>query len=62
MKKQTEVLKICKQCSSVREKKLIGMTCGNFLHVPEKIPNTCGCALNIKTILNFITKCPQGKW
>jgi len=55
-------LATCRACPFMRRKFLVGMTCGNLLHVPEKIEGTCGCAVTVKSILSFAFDCPKGFW
>lgn len=61
-KKIADNLRICRGCPSMRRVRFLGMTCGNFLNVPEKIKDTCGCLIEVKTLVHFISSCPQNKW
>lgn len=40
-------------------------TCGPFLRPVKEgkmKERSCGCIISLKTILNKLTSCPQGKW
>jgi hypothetical protein len=61
--KAEEALKICMACPMLKNTKFMGLkfkTCGKFMKKVEG--ESCGCVIELKTLLNELTECPQKKW
>ena len=58
-----EALNICNSCPMLRDSSFMGLkfkTCGKFMKKVEG--KSCGCVIELKTLFNELTHCPQNKW